>query len=170
MVWKDVKGFEGIYQVSDEGEVRRLYKGGTTKTMKPWTGQYKTITLSAKGKKRTYLMHRLIAETFLGRPANATEVNHKDGDKHNNRLENLEWVTQQENGYHADEFLGKPLYGKTARKVKCLDIVTGETVAEFRSVSDAARSLGKISARTPITFVCQGLQGTAYGYRWEYAD
>lgn len=61
-------------------------------------------------------------------------------------------------------------FGKPARKVRCLDIETGELIAEYKSVSDAARSTGKISARAPITFVCQGYQNSAYGYKWEYAD
>ena len=61
-------------------------------------------------------------------------------------------------------------WGKAPRKIKCLDPETKEVVAEYSSISDAARSIGKMSARTSITFVCQGLQNTAYGYIWEYAD
>ena len=63
----------------------------------------------------------------------------------------------------------KKAFGKTARKVKCLDIKTGEVIAEYDSMSAAARSVGK-NARPSISLVCQGMQKSAYGFRWEYAD
>ena len=59
---------------------------------------------------------------------------------------------------------------RAAKKVKCLDIETGELVAEYNSITSAAKSLGKLSARPAIINVCNGMQNTAYGYKWEYAD
>lgn len=64
----------------------------------------------------------------------------------------------------------KQTFGKPARAVKCLDPETGKVIAEFQSVSDAAKSLGKMSKRSGITLVCQGYQDTAYGFKWEYAE
>lgn len=168
-MWKDIKGYEGFYQISDEGTVRRILKD-RTRDIKCREGKYYTVNISKHGKKKTFAVHRLVAETFLERPEGYLEVNHKDGDKHNNRVENLEWVTQLENRTHAIRVLGKNPFGKQPRKVICKDPVTDEIVAEFHSIAEAARTLGKMSARAPITYACQGLQKTAFGYKWQYAD
>lgn len=61
-------------------------------------------------------------------------------------------------------------WGKPPKKVKCLDIESGDVIAEYDSLSEASKSVGKASARASISLVCQGLQQTAYGYKWEYAD
>lgn len=169
-MWKDIKGFEGIYQVSDDGQVKRFYKTKEPKILKNREGIYYTVSLSHRCKKKTYTVHRLVAEAFLTKPEGKTEINHKDGNRYNNHVENLEWVTQEENIDHACSILRSGPYGKAARKVKCIDAESGEIVTEYKSVSDAARSLGRMSARAPITFACQGLQQTAYGFKWEYAD
>jgi len=171
MTWKDIKGYEGLYQVSDEGYVRRIYKDGKTKLLKNRpSANYYTVCLSNKCEKKTCAVHRLVAETFLQRPEGKTEVNHKDGDKLNNRVENLEWVTQQENQIHAIEHLSRNPFGKPPKKVRSIDPVTLQTVAEYRSVTDASKSVGKMSARSAIINVCQGYQQTAYGYKWEYIE
>lgn len=170
-MWKDIKGYEGLYQISDEGQVRRILKGGRTRPVKSKEGSlYYTVSLSKKSVYKTFSIHRLVAEHFLDRPQGTTEVNHIDGNKKNNHVSNLEWVTQHGNRVHAMERLDKFPYGKPARKVRCRSIDTNEIVAEFHSVSEAAKSIGKISARNSITLVCQGFANTAYGYKWEYAD
>lgn len=169
-MWKDIEGYEGRYQVSDDGRVRRIKSHGRTRELKNREGLYYTVSLCKEGNKHTYAVHRLVAETFLEKPEGATEVNHKDGNKKNNDISNLEWVSQRLNRIHAMETLNKPPFGKPAKKIRCLDPETGETVQEFHSLMDAARAVGKASARTPITFVCQGLQNTAYGYKWEYIE
>lgn len=168
-MWKDIKGYEGLYQVSDKGEVQRLLKGGRTKLVKPRCGLYPTVSLSNHCNKKSYLVHRLVAEYFLERPEGTTEVNHKDGNKWNNDLSNLEWVTQRQNIDHAVKELEAFKYGKTPRKVRCIDPYSGQIVEEFRSVSEATRAVGKDS-RQGITCCCQGRRITAYGYKWEYAD
>lgn len=170
-MWKDIKGFEGLYQISDEGQVRRFFKGGRVKFVKGKEGsKYYTVDLCNKGVKKACSIHRLVAEAFLEKPDGADEVNHKDGNKKNNHVSNLEWVSQKENLIHAMEQLHHFPYGKPPRKVRCIDKENGETIAEFPSLADAARSIGKISARNTITLACQGLQQTAYGFRWEYID
>lgn len=171
MIWKDIKGYEGVYQVSDEGNVRRILMNGVTKELKNRpSANYFTVSLSHRGIKKTYSVHRLVAETFIKRKPGQTEVNHKDGNKFNNRVENLEWVSQEENRYHAMNELNKFPFGKPARKVKRIDPYTGDVLATYRSVTDAAKSIGRISARASITNVCQGYQTSAYGYKWEYAE
>ena len=171
-MWKDIEGYEGKYLVSDEGYVKRIYKNKPARILKNRSKDdgYCTVSLCVNGKAKTCSVHRLVANAFLERPEGTTEVNHKDGNKQNNNVSNLEWVTQADNRYHAMEKIGKPPFGKNARKVRCLDAVTGDVVAEYRSMSEAAKTIGTAYARPSINLVCQGLQQTAYGYKWEYAD
>lgn len=114
-IWKDIEGFEGLYQVSNKGRVRSLdryiwnhkQKG---KVLKPQSknNKYLQVSLSNKGSekkcKHTYI-HILVAKAFIPNPRGCTQVNHKDFDKTNNHVENLEWVTQQENLIHFRESL-----------------------------------------------------------------
>lgn len=168
-MWKDIRGYEGYYQVSDEGKVRRLLSGGRTREVKNRDGEYYTVSLSKNCEQITYAVHRLVAEMFIPRPVWEVEVNHKDGNKHNNHVENLEWVSQRENLAHARNVLGKHLFGKKARRVRCLDM-TGKIVAEYESVSEASRSIKAKASRVNITHVCKGRLNSAYGYHWEYID
>jgi len=111
--WLPVKGFEGIYEVSDCGNVRsltRLYKSDNfnkvfigerlTDFKQPRFG-YHVVTLYKKPYRKCTRVHRLVAQAFITNPYNLPEVNHIDGDKSNNCLENLEWCTSSENHYHA---------------------------------------------------------------------
>lgn len=177
-MWKDIRGYEGLYQVSDEGQIRRFYKGGRTKILKNKDGLYYSVSLSMNGEYRNYAVHRLVAEIFIPKPVWATEVNHKDGNRHNNRVENLEWVTQQENIRHSREVLGRGFgiicsRGKKPRPVRCLDKETGKLIKEFPSVSHAARSIpnnNSANVRVNITDCCHGKQPSAFGYKWEYIN
>lgn len=170
-MWKDIKGYEGLYQVSDDGHVRRFYSTKQPKILKNRpSANYYIVSLSQKCKKKTVAVHRLVAEAFLEKPEGATEVNHKDSNKLNNNVSNLEWVTQKENFYHAAERESENPFGKKPRKVKCIDPFTDEVLTEYRSLNDAAKFIGKMSATVGIIRVCQGYQQTAYGYKWEYAD
>lgn len=106
--WRDIPGYEGLYSVSNLGRVRRdLGDGHAAKAgriLKPWrvrnTG-YLAVTLSRENISRKFLLHRLVALVFLGTPQRGWQVNHKDGDKHNARVNNLEWVTGSDNALHA---------------------------------------------------------------------
>lgn len=183
-MWKDIKGYEGIYQVSDDGRVRRIYDTVPPKILKGKDGLYPNVTLSVGCHKKSFNIHRLVAETFLEIPEGKNmEVNHKDGDKWNNNVSNLEWVTQKENIAHSREVLKrgfgvtvatreKPRPGKKPRPVRCLDKETGELIKEYPSVSHAARSFpnNSANARVHITDCCSGKQMTAMGYRWEYIN
>lgn len=94
--WKPVKGYEGMYEVSNLGNVRSLYKGIVRKPNLINSG-YFTVRLAKGGKQKTHLIHRLVAEAFLEKPPGCDEVNHKDYNKLNNRADNLEWITHQSN-------------------------------------------------------------------------
>ena len=115
--WRDIKGYEGLYQVSNLGKVKRLTNYvknngvyGKTKKIKikdriltpiNFVG-YKAVKLCKNGIEKRYYLHRLIAETFIDNLENKSEVNHIDGNKSNNIIKNLEWVTHQENCKHRD--------------------------------------------------------------------
>ena len=104
VTWKDIEGFEGIYKVSSEGVVvgtpRRGTKGGVVKQYKTKYG-YMQYQLYKNGKLYHAYVHRLIAQHFTPNPDNKPFVNHIDGNKLNNNIENLEWVTHDENLKHA---------------------------------------------------------------------
>ena len=107
-VWKDIKGYEGKYQASTLGRIKRnkIFKFKKTypeiilKTRYNDMG-YKIVNLFKEKKQKTFLVHRLVASTFLLNEDNLKVVNHKDGIKSNNKIENLEWVTRSENKIHA---------------------------------------------------------------------
>lgn len=99
-IWKDILGYEGLYQVSNLGNVRSLNyrRSGKTKLLKQGTDNgYKRVELSKNGKKKKYWVHRLVAIAFISNPNNYKEVNHKDEDKSNNNVNNLEWCTREYN-------------------------------------------------------------------------
>lgn len=107
ILWKPVVGFESEYEVSNEGTVRsngvyrEHHKGKIKATNKTPTSDYFYVKLSKDSKMWNRSVHRLVAEAFVPKPPNATMVNHKNGDKTDNRAENLEWVTCSENHRHA---------------------------------------------------------------------
>jgi hypothetical protein len=107
--WRDIPGYEGLYQVSNFGRVKSLRKSCVLKEQNLPNG-YPYAALKVDGVQRNRLIHRLVAAAFIQNPENKQEVNHKDGNKRNNHVENLEWVTRFENIKHAfdTELILKP--------------------------------------------------------------
>lgn len=111
-IWVDIHGYEGLYQVSNTGKIKALpkyYKTGEyyglrfqgEKILKPYsTGRYLVVELN-NGKPKAVKVHRVVAEHFVGNNENKPEVNHIDGNRLNNRADNLEWCTRSENQSHA---------------------------------------------------------------------
>lgn len=116
--WKPVVGYEGVYSVSDHGNVRRDRRAHHN--LRPGTNSYgyKTVSLCVNGKMRSFLVHRLVALAFLGHAENGIQCNHKNGVVDDNRLENLEWVTSSENCLHSYRVLGNKVHeGNVSRDV-----------------------------------------------------
>lgn len=103
-IWKDVKNYEGAYMVSNLGRIKSLPRKGTKgNILNPSRNNkgYCTVELTFKGKNRSTFVHRVVAENFIPNLKNLPEVNHIDGNKLNNNVENLEWVTKGQNQIHA---------------------------------------------------------------------
>lgn len=132
-VWEDIKGYEGLYQISNLGKVKslarkrycghkyskpQLRKGRILKQHYDYLG-YKRVRLSKNQKTKTLTLHRLLAINFIENPYNKPNINHIDGDKSNNDLNNLEWCTQKENVQHSYELgLSKARKGEDNNKSK----------------------------------------------------
>ena len=126
-----------------------------------------SIKIDETNKFANRYIHRLVALYFIDNPENKREVNHKDGNKENNNVENLEWVTSSENQIHKHEILGKT---KTSNKrIGKFDKNTNELLEEFDSILDAVHSMGRTS-RVSIDQVLQGRHKYAYGFSWKYLD
>lgn len=102
--WKDIKGYEGAYQISNFGRLKsfKKYPNGQILSTVNQYGWYFAVSLRSENRKgTTKRIHRLVAKAFIPNPKNKKEVNHIDGDKQNNKVENLEWVTHKENYWHS---------------------------------------------------------------------
>ena len=187
-VWKDIKGYENLYQVSNYGNVKSLdryikNKNGkmqfyNEKILRPNDSKgYLKVTLSKNNRQRTFRIHVLVAKTFISNPENKPEVNHKDGNKHNNHIDNLEWNTRRENEIHAyQNGLAKPSkkqkeavakYAKENYSKKIIQYdLNGNFIKEWNSMADIWRELG-IRASL-ICRCCKGLRTHTYGYIWKY--
>lgn len=101
-IWRDVVGYEGLYQVSSIGRVKSLSRPRILKVkIGGWKGDYVTVSIWKNAWPTTAFVHRLVCMAFHDNPENKATVNHKNGIKHDNRYENLEWATYTENQIHA---------------------------------------------------------------------
>lgn len=153
-VWKDIEGFEGMYQVSESGFVKslkRVVKGSSAnkgrrtvseRIIREWENfrGYKLVTLSKGGKTKGVPVHILVAKAFIDNPENKPEVNHKDGNKSNNIKGNLEWATRLENQRHAINVLGKSIAGERhpSAKLKSSEIIEMRELFDTGNYSKAA--------------------------------
>ena len=155
-----IKDFPNYY-VSDKGGVysaktREFLVGGLTH------GGYKLVTLRKNSKNYTRMVHRLVAQHFIANPQNKEQVNHKNGIKTDNRIENLEWTTPQENMWHAHNILKI----KTRKPRPVLQIKNKQIIAEYKGVVEAAK-MNNLS-KGNICLCCRGKRNQTGGYQWAY--
>lgn len=182
-IWKDIQGYESIYQVSNFGNVKSLQSGNHHSKIKILTpicadGRYLRVTLYKQKKPKYFPVHRLVAMAFIPNPENKPQVNHINGNKKDNRVENLEWCTSSENNLHAYKSGinkgSKPWLGKTGFQnatsipVNQIDLSTGSVLATFGSMKEAGRLTGCSPAK--IGKCCKGVFSQTHGYGWKYAD
>ena len=179
-IWKDVVGFEGMYQVSESGKIYSTPRtdrmgrpqGGTIVTPKTNNRGYWQIRLNKDGITHYRLLHRVVAEAFIPNNRNFPQVNHIDENKSNNHFENLEWCTNLYNRHHGtgikrmaknhDYKKLARINGKRVQQCK----IDGSVVAIFYSVLEAQRQTGVHEAN--IRRCCYKQGRTAGGYKWEY--
>lgn len=174
-VWKDVLGYEGLYKVSDRGNVYSVVRkdargnkiGGRMLKPSPNTGGYLHLQLCKNGIREDKLIHRLVLEAFVENPNNLPDVNHRDEVKTNNELSNLEWCDARYNNNYGTRI--ERFTQTLSKKVRAVNVETGE-VLTFSSTSGAGR---KGYHQGSVSQACRGVYniggGNLYrGYRWSY--
>lgn len=157
-VYKDVPGYEGLYQVSNLGNVKSLNYNGTRqeKVLGLFINHngYLRVNLWKNREQKTCKIHRLVAEAFIPNPFNYPCINHKDHNRQNNCVDNLEWCTVQYNNEYS-----------LAKQVGQYDL-NGNYIATWKSLREIQRQLG--FDNSAISDCCRGKLKTAYGYLWRY--
>ena len=157
---RDIPGYEGLYAATSCG---RVWSYRRKKFLKPGNDGrgYKIVSLSKNGERKTYKIHRLVVETYLPNPDNLPQVNHKDENKANNALQNLEYCDA---AYNTNYGTGKERSAKArSKKIQCI-----ETQEVFDSIKDAAKAINRSTGN-----ICDCLAGrnkTTAGYHWKYYD
>lgn len=171
--WKHIKDYEGLYEVSNLGNVRSLARNTTSgKLLKPeLQSGYLKVMLSKNNNKKWYSIHRLVAITFIENKENKEQVNHIDGNKINNNANNLEWVTCQENIIHSIEnklkVTKKGVEHKLSKEVYQYDLY-GNLIAKWGSINEGYRETGV--RKSGISACCRGKVNKAGGYVWRFAN
>ena len=182
-IWKDVEGYEGFYQVSNLGRVRSLdrqiynkgnkgsnkfskYKGRVLSQGKKKKG-YLSVSLTKNCKSKSFPVHRLVAKAFIPNPNNLLQINHKDEDKANNKVENLEWC---DNKYNVNYGSWREKQSKahtnskwTSKMVRQFD-KNGNFIKVYPSIAEAKRQ----TQICHISSVATGKRKTAGGYIWRF--
>ena len=172
-VWKDIVNYEGFYQVSNLGRVRSLdrydnrgifHESQIIKPKQHPCGYY-GIGLWKEGKQSQFLIHRLVAQAFIPNENDLPDINHRNEDKTDNRVANLEWCD------HIYNMRFGTRGERCRKKADCHAVVQmdmeGNVIAEFEAIKVAARVVGINNAET-ITKCCKGARPSAGGYKWKY--
>ena len=163
-IWKDIEGYEGLYQVSDKGRVKSLKRGNDKiMSLRRDKDGYLLVNLWNNHERKTFKVHRLVCQAYITNSHNLPQVNHKDENKDNNCVENLEWCDSKYNnnyGTHnqrsADK-QSKPVLQYT---------LDGKLVDKWKSGHDVERNLGYNQCN--ISSCCNEKRKSAYGFVWRY--
>lgn len=189
-LWKEIIGYEGKYQISNLGNVKSIhYKKNISENHKllkqrcairNGKNSYKYIVLSKENKVHTFYVHRLVAEYFVPNKDNKPYVNHKDGNKHNNKANNLEWVTPLENNLHAYHVLKKhPMIGfmfdKNKKSKKVNQYYISEKGYKYHIATYCNAKAASIVNNLNHRSICQCCNKHKHykevgGYIWEYRE
>ena len=184
-IWKDIKDYEDYYQISNLGNVRsktHIRKNGKDekhicvsngKILNPGkdSNGYSVVVFSKNGKTKSYRIHRLVAQTFIPNPNNYRCVNHKDENKQNNNLNNLEWCNHIYNNNYGTkkERLKLSQQKRVGKKVNQYDL-KGNFIRQWNCIMEAERYLKRKRANVNICACCRNKQKTAFGYIWRYGE
>ena len=182
-IWKPVVGYEGLYEVSSYGRVRsvdhyantgirhsekRLVSGHVLKQAAKRDG-YLSVDLSKENRVKTIHVHKLVATAFLEKQEQHTQVNHINCDKHDNRVENLEWCTCEENRAHAK--LNGRYHNPNKKAVRCkqtnMVFASSYKAAEWVNETRYGNAKQTKNIASKIRAACLGMQKVAHGYTWE---
>lgn len=169
-IWKDIQGHNGLYQVSNLGRIRsffynnvRILKQSNTKD------GYKKISLQKDRKWKVYLVHRLVAQAFIPNPNNLPQVNHKDEDKTNNCVDNLEFCSHEYNMNYGtrNERMSKTKINLPSRSKPVLQFtLDGTFIKEYPSQKEVERQIGVYHGE--ISLCCNGKRHSSGGFIWRY--
>lgn len=169
-IWKDIEGYEGHYQISNLGRIKSLKRLGNDGRRLPEkilkTGNshgYRSIVLRKDGKSCIYSVHRLVGKAFIPNPENKPCINHKDENRANNNVENLEWCTYKYNDNYGTRNARAGL--GHAKRVIQYDL-NGNEIRRWDSAAEASRFYGAV--RTAVVAACGKIQATSCGYKWRY--
>lgn len=152
--WKDVDGYDGLYKVSTLGRVKGKHR---IKSQQDNGKGYLMVRLNKNGESRWHLVHRLVAKAFIENPQNKPTVNHIDGNRKNNKFNNLEWATYSENNLHSYRSNGR----KSALAVPIYCIETGKI---YKSSYDASKDTG--IPQSSINRCANGIFKSTNGTHW----
>lgn len=164
-IWKNVKGYEGLYQISNLGNVRSLKRNIILKQSQ--YSKYNQVNLYKNGKRECVNVHRIVAIAFLNNPSNYECINHIDENKRNNAVNNLEWCSKKYNvNYGAGNKKSSNIRSKYKFIQKTLD---GKIIKIWNNVWELRENMNLTNSKIwLIRRNCRGQSKTAYGYVWEY--
>lgn len=170
-IWKPIDGFDGVYEVSNLGNVRNVnWRGQGYRLLKPHHDKdgYLRVGFCINNRKQMRYVHRLVATAFIDNPYGKEQVNHKDEVRDHNSVDNLEWVTCTENNNYGTRNyrLSKSKLNTNCKAINQIDD-NGEVVKCWESLHEIGRQTGYDI--THIMRVCKGVKKTGYGYKWQYA-
>ena len=173
-IWKDIPGYEGLYQVSNLGNIKNINRCFNDKKGRKYivkeiickpsidTSGYRQIVLTKNKNRKSHKVHRLVAMAFIPNPNSLPQINHKDENKQNNNVDNLEWCTQEYNCQYGT----RPYRCAVHFNHKVKQYFNGKEINEYSSLKEASKKTN--IKYQGISKCCRNKQKTAGGYEWKY--